>query len=392
MSRIVFFCIPAWGHTNPTVEMVRHLTERGHQVRYYSFSMFREKLENAGAEVLLCDSYLPPVTPAVEKQMGKDFASLIEMTAEVTLAMEETVCPQLEAFAPDVIVSDSVCIWGKLFARKLGIPYVCSTTTFAFNESTARLMKPTAGEAIRTLLGMPRVGRKLALLRQNGYPVEKLTDLIQNDNETDTIVYTAREFQPRAETFSDRYAFVGPSVAATTPDNGPKDRPLVYISLGTVMNRRLGFYRACLEAFRDGTREVVLSVGQGIALEDLGPLPEHVQAAARVDQLAVLGRAHVFLTHCGMNSANETIWSGVPAVLFPQQSEEAAVADRMEELGLGVRLNSARAADIRKAVEQVLSSGAYRQKAAAMAEVFHAAGGAERAAQVIERIAAKSRG
>ena len=30
MSRIVFFCIPAWGHTNPTVEVVRQLTDMGH--------------------------------------------------------------------------------------------------------------------------------------------------------------------------------------------------------------------------------------------------------------------------------------------------------------------------------------------------------------------------
>ena len=49
MRRIVFFSIPAWGHTNPTVEVVRQLTAQGHQVRYYSFEPFREKLEAAGA-------------------------------------------------------------------------------------------------------------------------------------------------------------------------------------------------------------------------------------------------------------------------------------------------------------------------------------------------------
>ena len=59
MSRIVWFCIPAWGHTNPTVEVVRALTARGHQVRYYTFAPFREKLEAAGAEVRLCDEFMP---------------------------------------------------------------------------------------------------------------------------------------------------------------------------------------------------------------------------------------------------------------------------------------------------------------------------------------------
>jgi len=40
MSRIVFFGIPAYGHTNPTIEVVRALKNRGHEVRYYSYDMF----------------------------------------------------------------------------------------------------------------------------------------------------------------------------------------------------------------------------------------------------------------------------------------------------------------------------------------------------------------
>ena len=36
MSKIVFFCIPAHGHTNPTLGVVRELTARGHEVLYYS--------------------------------------------------------------------------------------------------------------------------------------------------------------------------------------------------------------------------------------------------------------------------------------------------------------------------------------------------------------------
>ena len=43
MSKIVFFCIPAYGHTNPTIEVVRELVKRGNQVHYYSFYEFRSK-------------------------------------------------------------------------------------------------------------------------------------------------------------------------------------------------------------------------------------------------------------------------------------------------------------------------------------------------------------
>ena len=49
MSRIVFFCIPAHGHTNPTLGVVRELVNRGHRVIYYSYNVLRAKIESAGA-------------------------------------------------------------------------------------------------------------------------------------------------------------------------------------------------------------------------------------------------------------------------------------------------------------------------------------------------------
>ena len=47
MSKIVFFCIPAHGHTNPTLGVVRELVSRGHEVWYYSYNVMREKIERA---------------------------------------------------------------------------------------------------------------------------------------------------------------------------------------------------------------------------------------------------------------------------------------------------------------------------------------------------------
>ena len=68
MSRIVFFNIPAYGHTNPTIEVVKELVRRGNVVRYYSFNSFREKIESAGAEFVSCDTYLPPLPADFEQR------------------------------------------------------------------------------------------------------------------------------------------------------------------------------------------------------------------------------------------------------------------------------------------------------------------------------------
>lgn len=386
MSRIAWFCIPAWGHTNPTVEVVRVLTARGHQVRYYTFAPFREKLEAAGAEVRLCDKFMPPPPPDLDRRVGRDFASMVGMLTDTALDMEAPVCQELEAWRPDLLVVDSVCLWGKLFAWKLQLPWVCSTTTFAFNQQTAALMRPGLAETARMALGLGRIRRDMARLRQRGYPAEDLRQLLENRADTDTIVYTSRLFQPMAETFGDRFAFVGPSLPQVPPLKHRGDRPLVYISLGTVMHRRPGFYRACFRALGGRDLDVVLSVGEATDPAALGPAPGNFRVERRVDQLAVLAEADAFLTHCGMNSANEAIFCQVPTIFFPQQGEEAAVADRMESLGLGVRLRRETPAAIRRAVETALGEPRFRENAARVAESFRAAGSAGAAADFLERV------
>ena len=57
MSKIVFFCIPAHGHTNPTLGVVKELVSRGHEVWYYSYNMFKEKIEESGARFVSWDVY-----------------------------------------------------------------------------------------------------------------------------------------------------------------------------------------------------------------------------------------------------------------------------------------------------------------------------------------------
>ena len=60
MARIFFFSIPAHGHVNPTLPLVRELTARGHRVIYYETEEFREKIEKAGAEFISIEPYMPP--------------------------------------------------------------------------------------------------------------------------------------------------------------------------------------------------------------------------------------------------------------------------------------------------------------------------------------------
>ena len=233
MSKIVFFSMPAHGHTNPTLPVIAELTNRGHQVWYYSFLEFQKKIEDAGAAFIACDEFLPQVPQKeLDRKVGKDFSALIEMIVDTTIAMDQKVLEQLKEIQPDCIVYDSLSLWGRLFAKKLGVKYICSTTSFAFNKQTSKLMKRGITEIWKMIVGMPKMNRKVKQLQNHGYQVKNFISIVENDNQTDTIVYTSKEFQPMADTFSNKYHFVGPSIKQLPEANkDQKAQQMIYISL-----------------------------------------------------------------------------------------------------------------------------------------------------------------
>lgn len=336
---IAFFCIPAHGHTNPTLAVVRELTARGHTVRYYTTEAFRAKVETAGAVFVPFDAEAarPGMTAADGARLGSDLALSTKLIVDLTLAADDWLSRELTAHRPDVIVGDSMAFWAKLAAKKHGIPFVSSTTTFAFNRFSAKVIGQNGAGFLQFLLAQPRINRQLKRLRAAGYAVKSVFDIIANDNETETVVYTSPEFQPCADTFSEKYHFVGPLLrpAQSSFEKLP-GRSLIYISLGTVNNDALPFYRACLAAFGGDPRfQLVLSAGTQTDLAALGPIPESCTVRASVDQMAVLDCADVFLTHCGMNSASEGLWHGLPLVLYPQTPEQHGVANRVRRARRG---------------------------------------------------------
>ena len=105
--------------------------------------------------------------------------------------------------------------------------------------------------------------------------------------------------------------------------------------------------------------------------------------------MAVLSIADAFITHCGMNSASEGLYYGVPLVLFPQTPEQNAVAKRTEELGAGARLNSISEEDILGTLTKVLEDPRYREGAERVSKSFRSCGGAEEAKEFLEQISKK---
>ena len=111
--------------------------------------------------------------PAISKEVenGAKVMTTTEMTIvdlQMTAAMDGFLLQQVEEFKPDVIVSDSVCFWGKLLARKFKIPMVVSTTTFAFNKYSSGYMKSSMAEIMDLITGNKRIKAELKKLEAYG--------------------------------------------------------------------------------------------------------------------------------------------------------------------------------------------------------------------------------
>ncbi len=406
MSKVIFLSYPLHGHTNPTLGLVKELVERGETVIYYSSESFREKIQNTGA---IFRGY-PIEIPKDEKGTNATFADGVEelftfftVTLKFGQAIMAKVMDETKSENPDYIIHDSYAFWGKLIASALNVPGISSVTTMVFNKRLVELdpdlflkcfikMSPQAmlrKYGVNTVLEMTDNMAGYFKSMFNNIGDFDFFDRILNHEELN-IVYTSRMIQIHEECLDDSFKFVGPSIRPPEnkldfPFEKLTEQPLVYISLGTTLNRRLDFYKNCIEAFRDSEVQVVMAVGNKVDITELGAIPANFIVRNYLPQLEVLQRASVFITHGGFNSSSEGIYYHVPLVLFPQNTDQFVVAERMEQLGAGIYVRNPEipAEELKNLIGKVLSDSTFKNNCAAIAASFQGAGGYQRAVDEI---------
>jgi len=402
MSKVVFFNIPAHGHTYPTLPLVAELVRRGEQVVYYSSPAFRQAIEQAGA------MFRNSVTPFLndETQIDENMVKVAYMLLQGAQSALAALLPQVREDAPDYIIHDGLCPWGKFIAQIMGVPAICSMTTFAIPPITGknflRVIK-TPGN-MRLLFSTP-IARMLFEGRDRLIPFHTLSNQLHKkygiakpqvfDMFTNrammNIVYSTNQFQPFAEVFDDTFKFVGPSIVArldtaTNSFDVPGETPVIYISLGTVFNDKVDFYHMCYEAFADIGRTIVLSVGKRTNIAALGTMPRNFIVQEFVPQLELLQRTALFITHGGMNSVSEALYYGVPLIVIPQSADQNLVGQRIEQLGAGkaLRRASLTVQRLRSTAEHILANPIYQQSSAQLGKSFGQPDGYVHAADEIQ--------
>jgi MGT family glycosyltransferase len=118
-------------------------------------------------------------------------------------------------------------------------------------------------------------------------------------------------------------------------------------------------------------------------------LPDNMWGAEFLPQTSILPLVDLVITHGGNNTTTEALHFGKPMVALPLFWDQYDNAQRMDELGYGVRLDPYRvtADELRGAVDGLLNRTALRAKLAAAAMQIRSRDGVRRAADLIEKAA-----
>jgi len=393
MAKILFFNVPTTGHVDPSLPVAGELVKRGHQVDYFLTAAYRERVESTGSTFHAYEGIGPDYFEGLIQRFNP--VRLATQLVETSIRILPTLGWAVAQLQPQVIVYDSMCPWGKIAAKQAGVTAIASMAlldlplSYMFKNWEWWTALPVMIGVLPWLPGYLQAARRLQKAAGVSVPVfARLLNWPGDHN----LCYTARSILPGDPSPAASYTFVGPptrEVAADVPfpfDELDPDQPLVYVSLGTVFNRNPGFFQACLAAFRERACQVVISTGNGVAASELAPLPDNAIVRNYVPQGAILARASLFISHSGANSVHQALLNGVPLLLVPQQMEQAATAARLAELGVALSLNrrAVNPENIGRLAERLLRDSSFRLKAEALGEELNQAGGASRAAEVVE--------
>jgi MGT family glycosyltransferase len=397
MAKYVFLNMPARGHVNPTLAVVQELVRRGQEVSYYLTEEFRDVVEATGAVFQPYESKLKDMLamPPSFSSMGSGPTGRVGpgfMLADMQ-SVPTQVIDRIRAEQPDAIIYDFMCVWAKTVIDELQVPAIAVRATYASNEHFS-LMEHMRASMQNRPGGREMMERMRAYMEAQGAGMASAFASIFSAFsrvEQLNIIFMPKEFQPAADTFDDRYLFVGPSIlprheAPDFPfDRLSSERSLLYISLGSIFTNQPEFYKQCFAAFADQDWQVVLSIGKRTDLATLGPVPENFLLSPYVPQLEILPRTQLFVTHAGTNSVMESMYFGVPMVLIPQQPEQQLHAQRVVDMGLGIMLEkeTVNATTLREAVERVAHDPLYRQRMQPIQQPLRAASGYQHAADAI---------
>jgi MGT family glycosyltransferase len=419
---IVFFPEGAFGPTNNCVGIGDVLRRRGHRVVFIVEESFKGTLEAQGFEERLMRLTPPPEVEEAPGQFWKDFIrdtapvfrkptieQLGEFIAPTFQALidgakyvDERLLEIIDELQPDLVVEDNVVTFPALLAS--GRPWARIASCNPTEIKDRRVPPPFSGLPSDDDSGWEeywseyrQVHREIHqdfddFCRSHGAPPLPADDFIHESPWLNLYLYPEQIEYPRATPLEPRWHNLEASVRATDPDwelpaplaegNGP----LVYLSLGSLGSADVELMRGLIATLADTPYRVIVSMGpQADELE----LAENMTGAEFLPQTKILSQVDLVITHGGNNTVTESLYFGKPMLVLPLFWDQHDNAQRLDETGFGVRLDTYQqsAAELTRAMEGLLRDRGLVRQLAAASERLQAARGTVRAANLIEQAA-----
>lgn len=121
---------------------------------------------------------------------------------------------------------------------------------------------------------------------------------------------------------------------------------------------------------------------------DLGPRAPNIHVARWISHSDLLPNTAVIVTTGGAGTIMAALAAGVPIIVVPTEWDKPENAQRVVEIGAGLRLEPRLCTPerLRAAVERVLCDPTYRTNAGRMANLLRSYGGPARAAELLEEL------
>jgi zeaxanthin glucosyltransferase len=414
--RIGFVSQPLTGHLNPMTALARKLQSRGDEVRFIGVPDVEPAVRAANLPFEpYCEEEYPAGSVAriygpIAKLHGLDVLRYHaeQISPKFLQAALKNLPRKLLETGADALVLDAAHTFLQLVPISLDIPFVQIWNVLHLDFSGATPLTffswphETSAEArSRNIEGVKMIGNLRAPLRAvaQAYAKENRVEIDWSDPSATTsklavITQTPREFDFAGTSWPAHFHYTGPfhdgagREQVAFPWEKLTGEPLIYASLGSLVNGQPEIYRAILGAVaRLKGIQVVLSFGTSIDQKELGSVPANTLVVRTAPQIELLRRAVLCITHAGLNTTLESLAQGVPMIAIPIGYDQPGVSARIAHHGVGefIEIERLSVQGLSERIEEVLNDPRYRIRAEHFANVIAKTRGLDLAIDAIER-------
>lgn len=422
---IMFWPESAYGPTNQCIGLAAVLRDRGHRIVFAAESSWAGKLAPFGFIEELVD-LAEPAAGGEDDDAGKFWTDFIAETApefrKPTIEQLETfIQPTYQALIdgakyceprlreiiathrPDVIVEDNVVLFPALATA--GAPFVRIVSCSPLEVSSPRVPPPFSGlpsadssrwEAYRAELN--RTHREMwtdfnAWVQAQG--ADPLPDLefMPRANAANLYLYPAEADYLQDRPLDDSWIRMDSSVRETDDEyvvpeqiaDRPGDSALIYLSLGSLGGADVELVQRLVDVLGKTRHRFIVSKGPQA---DRITLADNMVGEQMLPQTKVIPQVDLVISHGGNNTVTETLHFGKPLIVLPLFWDQYENAQRIDELGFGIRLDTYAFDDteLTDAVDRLLADTELRAKLADIGAAIRARDGLRVGADAIERV------